>query len=215
MPDSVHLAELLCARLCHDLAGALGSLTSTLELAETRPGGPRLVEAVAAGEDLTRRIRLLRAAWGGDGGRLDLARLRDLARGVPGGDRIEIDLTDLPRRFVFAPGVGRVVLNLLLLAPETMPRGGLMALTPAGEALVLRIAGTRAAWPAGFAGYLANPDEARAAAAGPRSVLGPWIALLAAHLGVRAALLLPTGHGRGAGPAPLLLQQAQTDGAEG
>lgn len=208
MPDSVHLAELICARLCHDLGGPLGSLTGALELAQTQLAGAPLADAVAAGEDLARRIRLLRAAWGGDGGRLDLPRLRDLARGTPGAEQIQLDLSALPRGLVFASGIGRILLNLLLFAPEALPRGGVFALAPVGDGILLRIAGPRAAWPAGFAGYLANPDAARAAPAGPRSVLGPWIALLAAHLGVRAALLLPSGPGGGAGSALLLLQQA-------
>lgn len=207
MPDSLHLTELLCARLCHDISGMVGSLTGTLDLLAAPPTRAALQEAGAVAEDLARRIRLLRAAWGGDAGRLDLPRLRDLARGAPAAERITLDLATLPRDYAFAPGTGRLVLNLLLLAPEILPRGGTIVLVEAGAALLLRPTGPRAAWPAGFAGYLVNPQATRTAAATPRTVLGLWIALLAAHLGVRAALLLPSGSGRSAGPAPLLLQQ--------
>jgi histidine phosphotransferase ChpT len=213
MPDHVRLAELMCARVCHDLGGLAGSLTGSLDLAQAPAAGAgAIAEAVTAAEELARRLRLLRAAWAGDGARLDLPRLRDLAGGAPGADRVQLDLSGLPRGTVFTPGIGRLLLNLLLLAAEALPRGGTVALwdaAPGGRdsSVLLRLTGPRAAWPAGFAGYLVNPDAARAALAGPRTVLGPWIALLAARLGIRASLLLSTG-GRGNGPAPLLLEPA-------
>jgi hypothetical protein len=121
---------------------------------------------------------------------------------------MELDLAALPRRTVFASGIGRILLNLLLLGPEALPRGGRFSVTPLDDGgMLVRIAGPRAAWPQGFALHLADPEAAFAALSGPRAVLGPWIGLLAAQLDVRAALLLPSGSGRGVGPAPLLLQQ--------
>ena len=209
MRDCVRLAELMCARICHDLGGPLGSLTDTIELSQGQSDSTALTEAAVAAEELSRRLRLLRAACGGNGGRLDLPRLREFARGAPGADRMELDLTALPRGMVFASGIGRILLNLLLFGPEALPRGGRLSLSALDEnGMLVRITGPRAAWPSGFALYLTNPNAAFAALGGPRSVLGPWIALLAAQLEVRAALLLPSGTGRGAGPAPLLLQQA-------
>lgn len=217
MPETVQLAELMCARLCHDLGGAIGTLTGTLELArrataeDTRRAATlaeaTLAEATLAAEALAHRLRGLRAAWGSGGARLDEARLRELASGLPGQERVRLDLDLLPPGTQFGPGLGRVLLNLLILAPEALPRGGVLALSRVEEDTVLaRLAGPRAAWPAGFAGYLNNPTAARAALATPRALLGPWLALLAPRLGVRLSLLLPTGNGRGNGPAPLLLR---------
>lgn len=236
MPEPVRLAELMCTRLCHDIANPLGTLTGMLELAQAQPGTspperaipPKrqtgavetttLADLAAALEEMEGRLRLLRAAWGGDCRPLDLPRLRGFARCMPGADRIRLDLSALPHDTVFTPGIGRILINLLLFAPDVLPSGGAFVLAPAdntmddgaaatGGAILLRLAGPRGAWPACFAGLLADPEAARAALREPQMVLAPWIALLAAHLGVRARLLMPTG--RSAGPAPLLLQPRQ------
>ena len=205
MPYSVQLAELLCARLCHDLGGPIASLAGAVELAT--PDATYLAEIAAASTELGLRLRLLRAAFGSRGVQLDLARLTELAAGVPGGDRVALDLSGLPRDINFPPALGRMLVNLLLLAPEAMPRGGTLALRQVDDAAILaQIAGRRAAWPNGFAGYVADPATAGAALAAPRLRLGPWLVLLGAQLGVRLSLLLPAGNGRGAGAAPLLLQ---------
>ncbi len=205
MPHSVQLAELLCARLCHDLGGPVASLAGAVELAP--PDAPDLTEIAAASTEIGLRLRLLRAAFGSGGMRLDLPLLVELAAGVPGGERVTLDLSGLPRGDSFSPTLGRMLLNLLLLAPEAMPRGGTLALSRVDDAGVLaRIAGPRAAWPNGFAGYVADPAAARAALTPPRLRLGPWLVLLGAQLGVLLSLLRPVGTGRGRGTAPLLLR---------
>jgi histidine phosphotransferase ChpT len=204
MPHSVQLAELLCARLCHDLGGPIGGLAGAVELAATGPDSG-LADIAAASSELGLRLRLLRAAFGAGGIRLDRPRLTELAAAVPGADRLRIDLDGLPRGASFAPSLGRVLLNLLLLAPEGLPRGGTLTLTRVDEAAVLaRLTGPRAAWPNGFATYLGDPAAARAALVPPRFRLAPWVALLAAQLGVQLSLLVPAGRARG--PAPLLLR---------
>ena len=203
MPSPVLLAELLAARLCHDLGGPIAGLAGAVELAVA--DGADLPEIAAASTELGLRLRLLRAAFGTGGIRLDLPRLTELAQAVPGADRVRLDLDLLPRGTSFAPSLGRVLLNLLLLVPEALPRGGALSLSRVDEAAVLaRLSGPRAAWPNGFATYLGDPAAARAALVPPRIRLGPWMALLAAQLGVRLSLLVPAGRARG--PAPLLLR---------
>ena len=59
------------------------------------------------------------------------------------------------------PPTGRLVLNILLLAAESLPGGGLIALSgsPASDVLVT-IDGPRAAWPPGFAACLTDETAA-------------------------------------------------------
>ncbi|MDE2007757.1 MAG: hypothetical protein KGI51_14400, partial [Rhodospirillales bacterium] len=203
MPDSIHLAELVAARACHDLGGAVGRLTGAVELAAT--GAGTLAEAVAAARVLGRRLDAIRTAFGPGSVRLDPAMLRALLEGIPGQERVRLDLAALPARTSFGPGLGRgVLLALLLLAPEALPRGGAVVLAPLEpHALVVRLQGLRAAWPIGFAAWKAL--------ASPGTLLGAWIALLAPRLGVQLSWLLPTASARGAGPAPLLLRAAPGD----
>ena len=67
MSESLRLAELLCARLCHDLSGILGALIGILEIArEEQPEGETLALAEDTANELIQRLKLLRAAWGQD-----------------------------------------------------------------------------------------------------------------------------------------------------
>ena len=54
MNETLRLAELLCARLCHDLSGPLGALIGVLEVArEEQPDSERTANAAAAASDMT------------------------------------------------------------------------------------------------------------------------------------------------------------------
>ena len=95
----MRLAELLCARLCHDLSGPLGALIGVLEIArEEQPDSETLALAEDTAVELAQRLKLLRAAWGQDGDDLDVARLRGFAdslstqpAGAAGPDGLEPD----------------------------------------------------------------------------------------------------------------------------
>ncbi|MEO8716242.1 MAG: histidine phosphotransferase family protein, partial [Acetobacteraceae bacterium] len=185
MSDSFTLAELVAARAFHDIGGMAGTLTATLELALQvgQDAGGNLIAAVETAADLSRRVRLLRAAWGPTEGRLDLAGLHDLALGVPGAHRVRLDLSALASGTVFAPGLGRLLLNVAVLAAECLPRGGTLALAGIEDGLLARLMGPRAAWPAGFAAVLADEAAAWAALTDARRLTAPLLALLARNLG--------------------------------
>src|ERR1700733_3684129 len=93
MIGSLHLAELLCSRLCHDLSGLLGSLVGVLEIA-------REEQAV----ELAQRLRLLRAAWGQDSEPVDLAQLLTFADGLFASRRLRLDLFGMEPDVEFASG---------------------------------------------------------------------------------------------------------------
>ena len=213
MDDPLRLSELLTSRFSHDIGGLLGTLSGALELALEGSSAPSdaLAAAVEAGAELNVRLQLLREAWAGDGAGLDMPRLEDLARGLPGAHRLDVDLSALPAAIVLPPRMARVVLNVLLLAAESLPRGGVIGLATAdGADILVTIIGVRAAWPAGLARYLADEDAAWAALDGPRALLAPLVALLARRLGIRVSLLLSSGtlplrRGRRISAPPLLL----------
>ena len=199
----VRLAELLATRLCHDLAGPLGGLN--MALAEVPRDAEALPLALDAMRNLKLRFALLRAAWGEAQPELGAAQLVELARGLPNAARLQLVIDLRPAGAVFAPLAGRAALNLLLLAAECLPRGGRLALSgePGGQ-MLLSLAGPRAAWPAGFAGLLAEPATAWTAlhdADGVRALQAPLTVLLAAEAGARGSLLLA----RVAETAPQLL----------
>ncbi len=200
--DKLRLAELVCARMSHDLGGTIGTLTGALELAED----PAVVtEALAlarqAATELRQRLELQRASWGPTADALDLAALRHLAEGLPHASRCTIDFSALPEDTVFAPPFARVVLNLLLLAGDALNGSGEVTLAGSGTDLVIAIAGPRAAWPSTLASVLASEAAAWATLQDARSLQMPLTALLTRSLGLRLSLLMPAGPG---GPAPPL-----------
>jgi histidine phosphotransferase ChpT len=193
MDDRLRLTELVCARLCHDLSGLLGSLVGTLELVTEASEDTEAASIVTAtATALALRLKLLRAAWGGQPEPLDLPHLTVLARGLVG-RRVGLDVSGLLETTVFPPAVGRLVLNLLLLAAESLPKGGVLRLDGGSDDLIARLIGPSAAWPAGLLGMLVDGATAWQALADPRTMQAPLTALLAHHHGLRLTALVPSG----------------------
>ena len=208
MNETLRLAELLCARLCHDLSGPLGALIGVLEVArDEQPDSETLALAEDTAVELAQRLKLLRAAWGHDSDDLDVARLRGFADCLSSSRRVRLDLAGLESDAVFAPPVGRIVLNLVLLAAESLPGGGIVALSGSPvDSVLVTISGPRAAWPAGFALCLHDETAAREAIlTDPRRLQGPLTALLARGLGLRLSMLMPAGAMGDAEVSPPLL----------
>jgi histidine phosphotransferase ChpT len=208
MNQSLRLAELLAARLCHDLSGPLNTLGGVLELARDDPRmlADAVAEAGAAAVTLTRRLRLLRAAWGGLGDPLSTADLTLLSDGLPG-NRLRIDLDGLQPR-MFEAAAARLVLNVLLLGAGCLPFGGVVALsTAAGHDVIATIDGPRAGWPQGFAALLADLDLAWQSLAliDPRDLQAAITTLVAQESGLRVSFLMA---GRPQDAPPLLLSLA-------
>jgi histidine phosphotransferase ChpT len=173
---SLTLATTLANRLCHDIAGLLGTLAGTLEMAADDPDAASLAHETA--ETLKHRIRLLRAAWGGTEGPLSAADITDLARGLPGIERLRLDVsqlnTDLPAE------LAQLVLCLLLAAPHM--RGGAIHIAAAGEAVRVTLP---VDWPASFARCAAGTQDCWQAAENARDLAGPLACLIAARAGQR------------------------------
>jgi len=198
----LHLAELLAVRLCHDLSGPLGTLMGALELLAEDP--ETAAEAVPLAGDMSamlgKRLRLLRAAWGKSAPELDVVGLHGLLEGLPAIHRLRFDFSGLDAAVSFAPAGSRVVLNVLLLAAECLPGGGVVGL--AGNArgeVMATISGPRAGWPPGFAGLIADPDRAWEVLSrtegldASRLMQGPLTALVAQAAGCRLAMLMAAG----------------------
>ncbi len=206
MDDFLRLSELVAARLCHDIGGLVATLTGLLELAgDSGESAEPIPGAADAALELTRRLNLLREAWSGESTGLNLPGLQALARGLPGAHRLQLDLSGLPADTVFPPRMARMILNVLLLGAESLPRGGTIGLVSAGgQDLLVTIAGPRGGWPAGLAACLVDEQGAWTTLNGPRVLMPALVALLARQLAVRVSILMPSGRGRRAMP-PLLL----------
>jgi histidine phosphotransferase ChpT len=134
------LAQLLCARLCHDLIGPAGALGVGLEFLRGEAAGDAgafdLVE-MSAGE-IKARLSYYRAAFGPTGGAgLSLDHARRLAEGLLRHGRVRLDWDapaddDAPAAPV-AGDVSRLILCLILVAADALPRGGVVSVAAEGE----------------------------------------------------------------------------------
>lgn len=195
--DALLLAETLAMRLCHDIAGQVNAITGAIEVLSDEDGADPEALALAgeAGTLLARRVRLARTAWGPAGAAMGLDEWRGLLEGLPRRG-VTLDLDGVEGGH-FAPEAARLALNVLLLATECLPAGGVVEVAGRPDQdIMVRLHGPRAAWPAGFAGMLTDPeaaweslrtaDPARVA----RALQAPLTALIAQAAGLRLSVLM-------------------------
>ncbi len=191
--DPAHstLAQDLCARVCHDLGGPLGSIAGALELVGQE--GEAVAVARESAESATRRLMLWRAVGGAGTGPLERVALALLLDGALPGGRAAADLSGLAAAEL-QPPVARALLAAAMLGAEALPRGGTVHVGGAPGGLSVRPEGRGAGWPPGLGAALAGE-----AVRGPREVLAPLLLTLAGEAGLRAEL---DGGGAGAGGVP-------------
>jgi histidine phosphotransferase ChpT len=191
MHNGLRLAELLADRLCHDLSGPLNAMQGAAEVAtdDAAMAGEAMGIVMEATQLLVRRLRLLRAAWG-TAAPLSSAEFVAFAEGLAT-RRLAISTEHLDPWSSFSAEGARLALNALLLAVGAVGGNGRLTIggNPDGD-VVFRIEGPRAAWPIGFIGLLAEPDQAWAMLDDPSRLQGPLTVLLAQAAGLGISVLL-------------------------
>jgi histidine phosphotransferase ChpT len=201
MPEcpETRLARLLAARLCHDLSGAVGGLTGTLDLIEHAGDTEMLDMARETGVALRQRLRLLTAAWGGPTDGYPADAIIALLAGAPVFPRVRFAAEGLAPDGPLPAAIVPIALNAALLAAEALPRGGMVHLSGDAGGLVVLPDGPVVAWPPALLAQLGGAAEPLAG--GPRQVVAPFLLALVAEAGWRASL----GLGAGPVPGPLVL----------
>lgn len=194
------LAEMLAARLCHDLGGAIGTLAGTLDLVEGN-GGEMLDLARETSVALRARIRLYSVAWGGGAEPMGAAALGELLAGCSAAPRVQFAIDGLGADLVLPAALVPVAMNAALLAAEALPTGGVVRVAGDLDGLTVVADGRRAAWPAEVIAALAGASIGEMLAAGPRRILVPLLLGQLARAGWHADLAL----GADADAAPPLL----------
>jgi len=184
--NDLELAEALCARLCHDLAGPLGAVASGAELLGDDPDSETAALVASTAAAAVSRLRLLRAALGTAGGIRPEGELRGLARAyldAGASSAARFDLVWQSDRPDLTGEEGRLVLSLVMVAKESLPRGGRVSVEIAAAPAV-----GRRGVAVGFHGPSARlePDSRDALAgsgqvAGPRAAVAYWVSRLVAR----------------------------------
>jgi histidine phosphotransferase ChpT len=135
--DSLDLAALVCSRVCHDLISPVGAIVNGLEVLEddndesTKTFALDLIKKSA--RQASARLQFSRLAFGAAGSigaQIDLGDAESVARGFLEDDKTKL-VWNLPRILLPKNRV-KLLLNLLLLANQTIPRGGMLSIEPTG-----------------------------------------------------------------------------------
>ncbi|MGB6230378.1 MAG: histidine phosphotransferase family protein, partial [Litorimonas sp.] len=143
------LAALLCARICHDLVSPVGALGTAIEILEDDGNADMHDDALELVKSSSRRaaakLKFLRLAFGAGGsapGVLGTDEIRTLAS-----DMFADDKADLVFDF-HADGIeksrARLLLNLVMLGIQAVPRGGEVVLRTTPERVSVTSTGPRA-----------------------------------------------------------------------
>jgi len=185
--QDLFLAEALCARLCHDLAGPVGAVGTGAELlADEGVDGAMAADALdllaSSAACAVQRLRFLRLALGPGTVPVAGAQLKELSAGflaTPGGAATtpRLDWQDAGAG-PWEPGQAKLLLNMISLARDSLPRGGIIGLRGRGAAgpLIAVVAEGVGATPGEAATALAQTS---AQGLGPRGAQAYYAACLA------------------------------------
>jgi len=167
--EGLDLAALLCSRVCHDLISPVGAIMNGLEVMEegkdeeTSQFAMDLIKKSAKTASAKLQFcRLAFGAAGSAGAQIDTGDAEKVARGLIEDERFKV-AWNLPR-VLLAKNRVKLLLNMLLLAAQAIPRGGQLVVDPVGEGdatgFRITVTGTNAKVPQAIPGLLsATPGE--------------------------------------------------------
>ncbi|MGA7334816.1 MAG: histidine phosphotransferase family protein, partial [Pseudolabrys sp.] len=135
--EALDLAALLCSRVCHDLISPVGAIVNGIEVLEeekdeaTKEFALDLIKKSAATASAKLQFcRIAFGAAGSAGAQIDLGDAETIARGFLEDDKTKI-AWNLPRALL-AKNLVKLLLNMLIIAGQAIPRGGKITVDPIG-----------------------------------------------------------------------------------
>lgn len=137
-PDALELAALLCSRVCHDLISPVGAIVNGLEVLDDNPKPEDRDFALElirkSAKTASARLQFCRLAFGAagsSGAQIDLGDAQAMAKGHIEDGKITLGW-NLPRLLLPKNRV-KLLLNMLVIAQQTIPRGGTLRIDPVGD----------------------------------------------------------------------------------
>lgn len=135
--EALDLAALLCSRVCHDLISPVGAIVNGLEVLEeekdeaTKQFALDLIKK--SSRTASAKLQFCRIAFGAAGSagaQIDLGDAEAIARGFLEDDKTKLawNLT----RALLAKNRVKLLLNMLVIAGQAIPRGGKITVDPIG-----------------------------------------------------------------------------------
>src|SRR4030088_3801347 len=137
-PDIIELAALLCSRVCPDLISPVGAIVNGLEVLDDNPKPDDREFALdlirKSAKTASARLQFCRLAFGAagsSGAQIDLGDAQTMARGHLEDAKTTI-VWNLPRILLPKNRV-KLLLNMMVIAQQTIPRGGVLTVDSIGE----------------------------------------------------------------------------------
>jgi histidine phosphotransferase ChpT len=191
-PDALDLAALLCSRVCHDLISPVGAIVNGLEVlddarnADDREFALNLIRKSARNASAKLQFcRLAFGAAGSAGAQIDTGDAENMTRGFLEDEKTKV-AWNLARTLQPKNRV-KLLLNMLVIAQQTIPRGGTLTVDELGQGYRIRAAGLNARLPQNIADQLSGAHQGTIDA---HAVQPYYTRLLAQATGLRAALAL-------------------------
>jgi histidine phosphotransferase ChpT len=194
-PDALELAALLCSRVCHDLISPVGAIVNGLEVLDDNPKPEDRDFALdlirKSAKTASARLQFCRLAFGAAGSagaQIDLGDAQAMARGHIEDAKTTI-AWNLPR-LLWPKNRVKLLLNMMVIAQQTIPRGGTLTVDPIGEGegLSFRVTakGLNARLPQNIADLLSSEQPP---ATDAHSVQPYYTRLLAQSCGLKVGLV--------------------------
>ncbi len=188
----LRVLELVASRLCHDVVGPVGAVNNGMEMLEDEDfdmADEALGLVAESARQAARSLQFYRMAYGMAGSRqgLGMTEVQGLVDGLLANTKAKMHWNGQTSLDGAPDGTGKLLLNMVALAEETLPRGGQLALVMSqdGDAFVATVT-------AQGLGCSIRPESEVALADGvdldsltPRNVQGYFTKLVAGRLGGR------------------------------
>ena len=166
--EGLDLAALLCSRVCHDLISPVGAIANGLEVMEegkdeeTSKFAMDLIKKSA--RTASAKLQFCRIAFGAAGSagaQIDTGDAEKVTRGLMEDEKTRV-AWNLPR-VLLAKNRVKLLLNMMLIAAQAIPRGGQITVDPVGEGdtigFKLSVTGTNAKIPQAIPPLLGGTPE--------------------------------------------------------
>ena len=135
------LAALICSKVCHDIINPVGAIINGLEVLSDDDGGEMRDIAMdlvwKSAEAASAQLKFARFAFGAAGSagaELDLGEIKEVAHGYLTSDRVTMEWKS--PMGALHKDEAKLLLNLAMIAPSTIVRGGTVSIVVAEEGIV-------------------------------------------------------------------------------
>jgi histidine phosphotransferase ChpT len=143
-PDDLELTAMMCSRLCHDLISPVGAIANGFEVLDDENDESMREMALdiirANGRKASSRLQFARLAFGAMGATTDkfpLDEARRLTEGLYEDEKVSISWLNGPA--ALPKDQVKLLVNLIIIAAQAVPRGGKVSVSVDGEDDLSRI----------------------------------------------------------------------------